>query len=234
MHSVPSECIAANIAHSRSLGLPTLACQAGGGALNVVGRGPSVARCADELRSGVNWACGTAWGWCRDNGIDATFVCADANPRLAEPKYTAGVKRAILAEQCDPALFAALSGAELYRYDTGKGSGNTTAAMAICMAPDAGYPEVRLYGCDSSYGETTHVNEQIDQPNLMQVRCGYEVFKTNPQMIMQAEELSGAVRALPAFLKNRSGGFLSALIAHNDWQLVEWKNAPDKVREMMN
>lgn len=233
--SVPDARIEANIAHARSLGLPYVVDRAGGRALNIIGRGPSVAQHIETLRrdDADNWAAGTAWAWCRDNGIEAAFVCADPNPRMVD--YTAGAKVALVAEQCDPTVFAALCGADvkLISMDT-CAYGWTAAAIAAVLGATAD-SEVRLYGCEGSYENTTHANEDIPQHNLMIVRADGKVFRTNPQMIMQSEEFALLFRICkPGVFIDRSGGLLGALIASGgDWDLVEWDNAPDNVRALM-
>lgn len=98
-----------------------------------------------------------------------------------------------------------------------------------------GWSEVSLYGCDGSYGDTTHADENQHQPNQMLVRCAGTLFRTNPQMILQSEALASIGTAAPSFLRDCSGGLLGALIASGgDWELVEWDSAPDNVRALMN
>jgi len=224
-----------NIAHARSLGLPYATDRAGGRALNVIGRGPSVARHVEVLRSddADNWAAGTAWAWCRDNGIEAAFVCIDPSPRMVD--YTSWAKVALVAEQCDPTVFAALRGADvkLISMET-CAYGWTAATIAAVLGANAD-SEVRLYGCEGSYGDMTHADEDIPQQNLMIVRANGQEFRTNPQMIMQSEEFALLFRICkPGTFIDRSGGLLGALIASGgDWDLVEWDNAPDNVRALM-
>lgn len=234
---VPEARLAENVAHARSLGLPYVADRARGfGPLNVIGRGPSVARHVDELRDGTNFACGTAWGWCRDNGIDATLIMSDAQPRLADPQYVAGVKRAVVAEHCDPAVFSALKGAEVYLFDFERdGAGTTAVSMAILSALRGGHLKINLFGCEGSYAETTHVNEDIPQANLITLRCNGQVFRTNPQMIIQSNELAELVAGALDYVTDRSGGLLAAMIASGrDWDLIRWDNAPANVRALLD
>lgn len=236
---------AANIAHARSLGLPSVAALTRERrALNIIGRGPSVARHIQTLKAddADAWACGSAFAWCRDNGIDATFLSADAHPMLAG--IAVGAKRAILADQTDPAVFEALRSAEIYVYDSECDAGGTTAVCAaVTLAACAGYSDIRLYGCDGSYDETTHVNSDEPQLSEMLVRCDGREFRTNPQMIMQSENLAEAIAGCPAeglegygeLIKDHSGGLLSALIASGgEWELLCWDNAPANVAMLMN
>jgi hypothetical protein len=234
--SVPDARLEFNIAHARSLGLPAAVDRVGGGAVNIIGRGPSVARHVDELRGCPdNWAAGSAWAWCRDNGIDAVMIMADPHPRLAGPQYVSGVKCAIVASQCDPSLFAALEDVDVRLADTEVSNrGWTAAVMGAVLAanPDS---EVRLYGCEGSYETTTHADEDIPQPNEMLVRANGRVFRTNPQMIMQSEEFALLFRICkPGTFVDCSGGLLGALIASGgEWELIEWANAPANVRALM-
>lgn len=234
--SSPDSRIAENIAHARSLGLPFAVGRAGGGPLNVIGRGPSAADHIDELREGENWACGTAWAWCRDNGIDATLIMADPNPRLAEPRYVEGVSRAIVASQCAPEVFAALAGAsvEIADHDTWA-VGHSAAVIAAILGATA-ESETRLFGCEGSYAATTHVNEDIPQPNEMLVRCNGRAYRTNPQMIIQCEEFVRLFEMCrPGVFVDRSGGLLGAMLAtKGDWDLLEWKNAPANVQRVLD
>jgi hypothetical protein len=232
--SVPDARIAENIVHARSLGLPLVADRAGGRALNVIGRGPSVARHAEYLRSGDadNWACGTAWAWCRDNGIAATLICVDAHPRMADS--ITGTQQAIAASQCDPAVFAALGAADVALADEDKSNLGSTAAVVAAVLGATRSSVTRLYGCEGSYAETTHANENIPQRNLMVVRANGRDFATNPQMLIQSEELAALFRMCRGAFEDYSGGLLGALIATGGgWDLVRWDNAPANVRDLL-
>lgn len=235
--SVPDDRLESNIAHARSLGLPPAERRAGGGVLNVIGRGPSVADHAEFLRhdTGDNWAAGTAWGWCRDNGIPAVAVFADPSPIMAEPRYTLGVTRAIVSEQCDPSLFAALRGAEVSLMSIDQwavGYSAAVTALVLGTHPDS---VVRLYGCEGSFAAITHADEDQPQPNMLVVKCNGGVFRTNPQMIIQCEEFVNIWRMCkPGLFENRSGGLLGAMLATGgEWELLRWDNAPENVRALM-
>lgn len=233
--SAPDDRIEANKAYARSLGLPFVAGQPGGRPLNVIGRGPSVSRHIEELRSADadTWACGTAWAWCRDNDIDAAFVCVDAQPRMAD--YVQGCKVAILHPQCDPVLFDVLAGADVKLVPPeNEEYGSTSATQAAFLGAVMGY-EVRLYGCEGSYAETTHVNEDIPQQNEMFIRANGQVFRTNTQMLVQSEQFARVIcMTTRPVLIDRSGGLLGALIATGgEWDFERWDNAPSPWREML-
>lgn len=226
--SAADDRIEANKAHARSLGLPFVTGLAGGRPLNVIGRGPSVVNHIEELRrdDADNWACGTAWAWCRDNGIEAAFVCVDAQPRMVD--YVAGCDVAILHPQCDPSLFSALAGSDVKLVPAEcEEYGSTAATQAAFLGAVFGR-EVRLYGCEGSYAETTHVNEDIPQPNEMFIRANGDVFRTNTQMLVQSEQLARVISmARPGCFIDLSGGLLSALIATGgEWDFERWDNAP--------
>lgn len=239
--SVSDARLAANIAYARSLGLPAVADRAGGKALNVIGRGPSIIHHLGALRhddDADNWAAGTAWAWCRANGIDAVLVAADPSARMAEARYVCGVSHAIVAEHCDPTLFDVLLAADA-KVEIAGGEwiacGSTAAIMAAIIGVTIENP-TRLYGCEGSYGATTHADEDIPQPNGMLIRCNGAAFRTNPQMLIQSEELSRIVRLCPPHLfRDCSGGLLGALIASGgDWELLDWPHAPANVRGLMD
>jgi hypothetical protein len=242
------ERLSANTAHARSLGLPYLAeATEPRGVLNIVGRGPSVAhhlqivRDSDDFqasafwRQGDVWAVGTAFAWCANEGINATFVCADQSPVFAEPRHSVPCKRAILSESCDPAVFHALRNADVKLFDSEEnGAGTTSAGMALCAGLIAGYTEFRLWGCDGSYAENTHADENQEQKHLIRLRCNGQEFRTNPQMVMQSEELADVIREHPGMVKDCSGGLLGAMVASGgEWELLDYRNPPDAVREMM-
>lgn len=215
---VLAEKLAANVAHARSLGLPYLAASsAERGPLNVVGRGPSVAHYADEIRRRRHdtWAVGSAFKWCRDNGIAATALCVDTAPEMAE--HIVGAPRAIVSDQCDPAVFAALRDADVVLIDPDNHAHGSTAAT---MTPDlglvTGHNEIRFFGCESSFADTTHAGPAEDVRHvvhLLRVECGGRLFLTNPQMLLQAREMWELFVLHPEIFIDRSGGLLGAMIA---------------------
>jgi hypothetical protein len=237
-----------NTAHARSLGLPYLTGERPvPNVLNIVGRGPSVQHHLNILRDSDNydwhytwlegdvWAVGTAIGWCHDNGIQATFVCADPSPIFAKPSYSVRTKRAILADHCDPALFHELRHDDVRLFDVQEnGAGTTSAAMALCAGVIAGYKEFRLWGCEGSYAEMTHADCDEPQKHEIRLRCDGREFRTNPQMVMQSEELAEVIRQNPDIVKDRSGGLLAAMVTSGgEWELLSYRNAPESIRQML-
>lgn len=181
------------------------------------------------------WAAGTAWRWCSENGIDATFVCADPSTIFADPYYGARVKRAVLSLNCAPETFHALRNASVQVIDVEQdGAGTTSAAMALCAGLFAGYREFRLWGCEGSYAEMTHADRDEHQKHLIRLRCNGKEFRTNPQMVMQSEEIATLIRANPNEVKDCSGGLLGALVASGgEWELIDYRDPPPNVREML-
>lgn len=194
--------------------------------LAVVGGGLSL---RDALPVLAAWD-GDIWGindtatWLSHNGIDAALYTVD--PLL--PGEFAGVDRAILGDCVPSALFDAFLArgvpVELARLGTGDDeirSFSTSAATAPVIASRRGHAHVRFFGCDSSWGASSHVYKNIthDGPRVW-VECGGQEFVTNPQMLMQAEDLSALVRGVPEFLSVAPGGFLPALVEHGDYAVT--------------
>jgi hypothetical protein len=191
--------------------------------LAIVGGGPSIAEHVDELRAfdGEVWAINGAYQWCRDHGIPASFYTVDALPWLA--KDCRGARRAILAAHCDPEVFDALKDAhiEIVRLgDDGLVHGTTSAGTAPIIAIERGHRHLTFYGCESSFGDTTHAyGEGRTRPSRLAISCNGQTFVTSPQMLMQAEELSAIIAAAPDVFAERSGGLLRAMIADPDYDI---------------
>ena len=94
----------------------------------------------------------------------------------------------------------------------GQAVGPTTATAIPILAVKRGHKNITFFGCESSYGETTHAYQDLNA-ELMQVRCNGQDFLTDPTMMMQAEILGRQIRAAPNVLHENSGGLLRAVIA---------------------
>jgi hypothetical protein len=232
----------ANIAHSSSLGIPYVGLPLGRHPqrLAVVGGGPSTLEIKDELRAwdGQVWAINGAWGWCRDNGIDAAFFSVDPNPIVAD--LCRGAKRAFLGSVCDPSAFAALAGTCMIvkTFPDNRPhtilAGSTTATMAPEVGVRCGFTDITFFGCESSYPRDqtrtlhddgtvtlqTHAYMRERVTSIMIVRAAGEDFVTEPEYLIQAETLADAFKAAPHILKDRSGGLLSAMIKDPDYDLL--------------
>ncbi len=210
---VPAADLTRNEDYARRLGFPKME-PAASHRLAVVGGGPSVADKLDELSAWEDeiWAINGAFHWCLRHGIDPAFFSVDPLPQTAEHCW--GATRAVLATWCHPATFEALKDADISAFKP-RDHGATTATTAPEIAIEVGYREVSFYGCESSFGETTHAYGNRGIGNLMKVSCNGHEFLTTPDMMMQAEFLGELIRAAPCF-KDCSGGLLAAYIASPD------------------
>lgn len=206
--------LARNEDHARRLGFPKME-PAASHRLAVVGGGPSVVDKLDELSTWEDeiWAINGAFGWCLKHGIDPAFFSVDPLPQTAT--HCRGATRAVLAMWCHPDTFDALRDAEVSAVRP-RSHGATSATAAPEIATDAGYREISFYGCESSFGETTHAYGNRGIGNLMKVACNGHEFLTTPDMMMQAEFLGELIRMAPLLFKDCSGGLLAAYIASPD------------------
>jgi hypothetical protein len=214
---VPAADLARNEEYAWRLGFPKME-PAATPRLAVVGGGPSVADHADELSSwdGEIWAINGAFNWCLRHGIDAAFFTIDPQPQTAA--HGRGAARAVLATWCHPNTFDALADAEISAVRPSM-HGATSATAAPALATGAGYREVTFYGCESSFGESTHVYGNRGIGSLMKVSCNGQEFLTTPDMMMQAEFLGELIRSAPCF-RECSGGLLAAFIASPEIDVI--------------
>lgn len=230
----PAADLARNIAYAHSLGLPmTTMAEAQRSQLAVIGGGPSVAGAVDELRSfsGERWIIGSAFQWANNNGIDGKFFCID--PQAIVAPMCRGAKKAILATCTHPSVLDSLmaDGCEIELFDIGEGAvptGTTTATGAPYLALLRGHTRILFYGCDSSFAETTHVYKSLDDPFRLLVKCGEGEYLTNPQMMIQAEELSLVMLEHPEIYINKSAGLLRAMLENGgEWDVLKVSRALD-------
>ena len=194
--------------------------------LAVVGGGPSAAEHLDEIRrfQGDIWAINGAWWWLKERGIASTFFTIDADPATADWIRGRGVSSAVVSSLCDHALFEALGGAEIEVWDLMLqvlSCGPTSASNSTVGALLGGYKKAVYYGCESSYTEApTHAYGDKKLISLVQIEVNGERFVTSPDMLMQAEYLSGMIRELPETFSEKSGGLLRAFIGQPDYEVV--------------
>lgn len=204
-----------NAANAKRLGFPRLGI-AGTPRLAVVGGGTSIGGRIDEIRAfdGDVWAINGAFQWCREHGIEARFYSAD--PTALIVKDCVGARSAMLCMATDPAVFEELKDADVEAVEiTGPNNmlvGPTSACCAPLIALHRGYTEITFFGCESSFGASTHAYGNFNLENLMRVACNGQEFLTTPDMMMQVENLGGQIRTFPQRLKDRSGGLLSSYI----------------------
>lgn len=221
--AVSPEILSAYKAGNRSLGLPAVEPWKVGAAahsLAVVGGSPDVADYLDELRvwDGDIFAINDTWQYLKDNGIDSILYTID--PVMQAPK---GVERAVLGDCVSPSLIRDLEGADITLVKTGTDAilnFSTSAGTVPMFACWMGYKHVTFYGCGSSYGKETHAYKKPKHTTVLWVRCGGEEYRTSPNMLMQAEEMSQMLREFPAYLSVRGGGLLTALVEHGDYDVT--------------
>lgn len=198
----------------------------GNGDLAVVGGGHSILKHIEALRNwpGDIWAINGTWEWCRENGIRAYFYSIDPKPLLIP--FVGGI--AILAGHCAPGAFEAADKAYRIKEPV---LGPTSAVAATAAAINAGYRTVTFFGCEGSYqGSTTHAYDDRYVRDLVRVQCGGSHL-TKLEFILQTEQLANVIRRFPKIYSERSGGFLSALIEHGDYDVT---HGPRRMLEGMN
>lgn len=194
----------------------------------VVGGGPSLLGRLDELRTwpGQIWAINSMPDWLAARGIDSALFTVDPRP------FESKAKRAVLASTCHPSVFA---GRDVRMFDMlehapdGIIGGVTTASRAPALALRMGYPGVAFFGCDSSLTGAEHVATG-PYPGIerLLIRANGTDYVTDPELLMQAQNLAQVMRTFPDFFVNKSGGLLAALIEDEDWTTVGVSDALKK------
>lgn len=219
--SVSNETRDANAIENKKLGLPE---HRGSGRLAVVGGGPSIRRHIEELKAweGAIWAVNGSINWCLDHGIDAWFYTIDAAPASRWFYPLDRIKRAAIAIDCDPGMFALLKDAEVTTLPCADG-GPTSANSADWMSIEAGYHGgVTFFGCESSFEETTHAFASPPIEGWITVQVGGKEYRTKPELLEQARIMSEVIRAVPSFYSERSGGLLAAMVKHGmEYELMD-------------
>lgn len=217
--SVSNEKRDANVIANERLCLPE---HRGAGPLAVVGGGPSINDHIDELKSwpGTIWAVNGAINWCAEHGIDAWFYTIDAQGPDVWPYPLNNIKKAVLALDCDPGMFWCLEGARIETLPHSDG-GPTSANAADWFSVQAGYPGCIWFGCEASFGESTHAFASNPISQWIDVKIGGKTFRTKPEFLEQARVMSEVIRLFPDFYSERSGGLLSAMVEHGmDYELT--------------
>lgn len=219
--SVSNELRDANAVMNKKLGLPE---HRGSGRLAVVGGGPSIRHHIEELRNwpGDVWAVNGTISWCMERGINAAFYTVDA-AKLGRWLFPLErVKRAVLAIDCDPDMFAALHSADVSTLPVPDG-GPTSANSADWVAIQTGYTGLTYFGCEASFEDTTHAYaEAAPIGQWIVVRVGGENYRTKPEFLEQARIMSEVIRAVPSYYDERSGGLLTAMVKHGmEYELME-------------
>lgn len=172
------------------------------GKLAIIGSGPSVASQLEVIRNwdGEVWAVNGALKWLQDNGIDVpVFVGLDPKryPALKHVERRLPVKY-YLASTMHPDVFDRLEGLDIQIWHSHYGEvmppsgcpvvpgGPTVLTRAPLLAQMMGWREVHLFGCDGSFGETTHVYGGELPDGCIKVEAGGRVFITRNDYMQSA------------------------------------------------
>lgn len=217
----------ADTRRNNALASPPALEPSGSGVLALVAGGPSVIAHLNTLRAwpGEIWAINHTAAWLRERGIDCWYFSADA-----DDKFCGEGGKCILADHCGPSRFERAG--ELRKFAvTDDLPGPTSAVSACYVAIKAGFSHVTLFGCEGSYGATTHVDRDEPMKDMIRVQCGGETFLTKLELASQTEQLSQLVRELPNFFAEESGGFLRALVDNPVYDVTHVaRNVMEKIR----
>lgn len=102
---------------------------------------------------------------------------------------------------------------------------STVTGVAIAMVPTALWPSfdsITFFGCECSYGETTHLYDVYDDPmhSWIVVRANGQTFRTKTEFLQQAIQLAELVHRFPTY-RERSGGLLAALVQDHEHDIVD-------------
>jgi len=181
----------------------------------VCGGGPSLADHLDELRAwpGDIWAINHTADYLLDSGVDCTLFTVDPLP------FQSTAAKRLLATCCHPDLFINLVEcfALCEQEEGGIPGGTTTASRAPCLALRLGYPGVVFFGCESSFINADHVDRDDGSVNQLLIRANGKVWRTTPQLMLQAEVLSHLLREFPQAHAQKCGGLLEAMTLDTNW-----------------
>lgn len=217
----PLECVAEaevirNVAHAE--GFPRAQRAEHVHPVAVCGGGPSLDAHLEELRSwpGDIWAINHTADYLLERGIDCTLFAVD--PLITS---STAAKR-LLATCCNPGLFTGLVQcfAVMESEEGGVPGGTTAAGRTPGLALRLGYPGAVYFGCDSSFDEADHVDRHEALPDMLLIDAAGAVFKTYPELMMQAECLADVFREFGEVFANKSGGLVSAMVLDPDWEVV--------------
>lgn len=184
-----------------------------------------------------------------DNGIIPDFaVCLDARQENAD-FYIRPQESTIylIASQCDPSVFEALSGHNVLMWHSGTGQemrdligrefieingGCTVGLRALPLSYAIGFTDLNLYGYDSSFEEDHHAYSQPlnDGCDVIEVEADGRSFMTSPTMAKQAYQFQSVVMMLHphAEITVHGAGLLPAIhqamqrpVDPNDLEAVE-------------
>lgn len=217
---------------ARGLGLPYIQdVEVHDKRLAVVGGGPSVKNHLDELHQYDEiWSINGTTRWLASHGIESTLLALDPCDFLAD--HVSGAKRAYLASRCHPNVFLALKDADVSIYDVmGDFDGERQAVWASVSAVTAafhlsairGFRDTTFYGIEGSFDNETHLYMHEISMHLYRfvVECGGDLYTTSPDLYAQCKAMVPLMRTFKAHFKERCGGLLRAMIAHDDHDIVQ-------------
>ncbi len=166
----------------------------------IVGGGPSLNEQIPALirhshRGGIVWALNGAYRFLRGCGVAVdAVVLLDA--RKSNVEFVDGIEgeTAYLASQVHPAVYDALSGKSVIRFDLDAlgDCGTTVGTHAMCIAFVEGYRRIHLFGFDSSYRDddghaypqSMNAGERVIDVAVDEGRA----FRAAPWMVQQAKD----------------------------------------------
>lgn len=221
---------------ARGLGFPSVFDRVFKGRLAIAGGGPSLAYRYEELKDFDEvWAINGTASWLKKQGIDCALFSVD--PQREMVNFVGEAERGVLASCTHPEVFKQLKDVSLFDLwdDEDPASQKqhvrgctTSATCAPHLAAQLGFESVHLFGCDSSFAKTTHVDRDENDlhPDQVIVRTGERSYRTNLQMMVQAETLAYMVRDLPQFIFNHSDGLLKGVIEYWDtWEVTHFSDS---------
>lgn len=215
----------ANEKHAKSLGLRKLEFPLGPHRykLAVVGGGPSILRKWDEIREfDCVLAINSTHKTLKRFGIDSTFVTVDPDPVIAE--FAKGATSAIVATRCAPEVFEALKSADVRWFDLSEvRMGTATASTCLDLGVKMGFRKIVFFGCECSFNGPSHADRDEDRASMV-VHADGKDWITAPDLYLQAQELSAAIRANPVF-GERSGGMLRAMVHDKNFKATKMRES---------
>jgi len=197
-----------------------------GGKLAIVGGGPSIVDHIDILRKwdGPIWAINNTASWLVSQDVPAIYFSIDPSP--SHLFKTDGVRHALLASCCDPALRHRFSEYAIFdlieTHKDGITGGTTSASRACTLAIRCGFFDVTLFGVEGSFDlSRDHVDRHEALGDILIIRCGGKDYATYPEFLLQCETLAPLIKMAPNVFKQKCGGLLEAMINHiDDWDCV--------------
>lgn len=205
--------------------------------LAVVGGGLSLSRHIHELKNfdGDIWAVNGTGNHLSKHGIKYTFITVDGSQQLTDELlelWTQGTNDFLISSAVCPKLVDKIKNknVRVFHIDSAYGDnpingGSTTACRTPELAMMLGYTDITYFGCDSSYEERTHIDRNAPQvKDMLIVRADGKDYKTNLQMLNQAEYLSAIIRDYGTLFHCKSEGLLPAMIKDDQWEMVAFSS----------